>query len=77
MVKHLQHIFQKILFIWMMFFAYHSTAQIYVGAWNPIRYPNTGTCGWAFQDDGAAGTASDPYASIEKALNNSSCKRHH
>ena len=43
-------------------------AQIYVGAWNPIRYPNSGFCGWAFQDDNAAGTSSDPYASIEKAL---------
>lgn len=43
-------------------------AQIYVGAWNPIRYPNSGVCGWAFQDDNAAGTSSDPYASIEKAL---------
>jgi hypothetical protein len=42
--------------------------QIYVGAWNPIRYPNTGVCGWAFQDNGAAGTVSDPYASIEHAL---------
>lgn len=43
-------------------------AQIFVGAWNPIKYPNTGTCGWSFQDNGAAGTSTDPYASIEKAL---------
>lgn len=52
-----------------MFSVYYSSAQIYVGAWNPIRYPNTGTCGWSFQDNGAAGTATDPYASIEKAMN--------
>ncbi|HUM52015.1 MAG TPA: SdrD B-like domain-containing protein, partial [Chitinophagales bacterium] len=69
MTKHLQNRIQQILLIWMMFSVYYSSAQIYVGSWNPIRYPNTGTCGWSFQDNGAAGTATDPYASIEKAMN--------
>jgi predicted outer membrane repeat protein len=69
MTKHLQNRIQQILLIWTMFSVYYSSAQIYVGAWNPIRYPNTGTCGWSFQDNGAAGTATDPYASIEKAMN--------
>ena len=68
MTKHLQKRIQQILLIWIMFSVYYSSAQIYVGAWNPIRYPNTGTCGWSFQDNGAAGTATDPYASIEKAM---------
>lgn len=51
-----------------MLISFSALTQIYVGAWNPIRYPNTGVCGWAFQDNGAAGTISDPYASIEHAL---------
>lgn len=54
--------------VFWVFFYSNSIAQIYVGSWNPIRYPNTGVCGWAFQDNAATGTISDPFASIEHAL---------
>jgi predicted outer membrane repeat protein len=68
MIRFLHDIQYKLLFVAFLLISNFSVAQIYVGAWNPIRYPNTGTCGWAYQDDGAAGTSTDPYASIEKAL---------
>lgn len=68
MIRFLHNIQYILLIIAFLLISNFAIAQIYVGAWNPIRYPNTGTCGWAFQDDGAAGTSTDPYASIEKAL---------
>lgn len=68
MIRFLHNIQYILLIIAFLLISNFAIAQIYVGTWNPIRYPNAGACGWAFQDDGAAGTSTDPYASIEKAL---------
>ena len=48
----------------MLLFSCSLSAQTYLGAWNPVAYPaQVGIPGWEYQDDNAAGTMSDPYAS--------------
>ena len=47
----------------------HLQAQTAMGAWNPVLYPAvTGTPGWEVQDNSAAGTTSDPFASWSRIV---------
>ncbi|MFN0203756.1 MAG: SdrD B-like domain-containing protein [Bacteroidia bacterium] len=58
-------------FVFVLALAYHllPAQTVYLGAWNPVVYPNpqTGSCGWEVQDLATTGTALSPFASWTKA----------
>lgn len=57
------------LLLFSILAGYSLNAQVYMGAWNPVTYPEqVGTPGWEVQDDAASGTITDPFASWSKIV---------